>query len=255
MNGTTKEFGPIRDDYTFFEDHSTEAAEDVRAYVPQLRALVNTSQPVRMLDFGCAEGRFTSRLLEHFTVPPNHLHLSLVEPDDVYRREAVRRLQSRTAHPIPSWPSLPPDLTGRFDLVLANHVFYYVPNLEELILNIVRATSDGGVLIAAMAGQENRLIQFWNHCFALLGKPVPFNTAEDLESVAIRHDLNHQQKEVSYELSFPDSEANRLSIMRFLLGVHFNDVPRKAMLDLFNPYSAGGNTTLRITHRHFVIKR
>ena len=254
MDGTTKDFGPIRDDYSFFEDHSTEAAEDVRAYIPELCSLVNRDQPFHMLDFGCAEGRFIERLLTSFKVSPENLHLSLVEPVEIYRRQAAQRLQSRTAHPIPAWPALPVGLTGSFDIVLANHVFYYVPDLNDLVAKIIHTLSNGGALLTAMAGQENTLIQFWNHCFALLGKKVPFHTAEELELIASRHQLNCQQKKVSYELAFSDSEANRLSVMRFLLGEHFGDVPRQTMLDLFNPYTARGQTKLRITHRHFVIK-
>ena len=40
-----KNFGPIRDDYLFFEEHATEAAEDVRTYLPHVHALGLATHP------------------------------------------------------------------------------------------------------------------------------------------------------------------------------------------------------------------
>ena len=104
-----------------------------------------------------------------------------------------------------------------------------------------------------MAGQSNVLIQFWNSCFALIGKPVPFYTAEDLEDILATQGAGYRKQEIQYELVFPDAEENRLKILRFLLGSYFEEVPRLAMLDLFTPYAHGGQIVIQTVHEQFVI--
>jgi hypothetical protein len=83
---SSKQFGPIHDDYAFFEAHATEAAEDLRAYGPPLHALTNKSELIRMLDFGCDAGEFTTKFLPLLRFPPEQLQLFLLEPDEVYRQ-------------------------------------------------------------------------------------------------------------------------------------------------------------------------
>ena len=128
-----KAFGPIRDAYAFFQRHTTETEADIRAYLPHLLAATMGEQPIRMLDFGCGDGAFTAALLDHASWLPARLQLALVEPDDVYRQQAVARLQAYTTQP---WKdggiaagcgepeeelgacrhgtSMPPSVTGRF---------------------------------------------------------------------------------------------------------------------------------------------
>jgi SAM-dependent methyltransferase len=206
-----------------------------------------------MLDFGCGSGGFTSQFLPLLAWPPERLHLSLVEPDPVYRQQAVDRLQSFTTDPIQAWPAFPVEKADCFDLVLANHVFYYVPDLDQVLAQLLGSLADSGVLLAAIAGQKNNPIQFWNHCFALIGQPVPFYTAEDFEGVLMALGTVYLKQDVAYELVFPDSEQNRLTLLLFLLGSHFPKIPCPEMLDLFNPYSHDGQIQLQTTHEQFVI--
>src|SRR5215813_5071187 len=109
---SSKNFGPIRDDYLFFEEHATEAAEDLHAYMLHVHALVTQSGPIRMLDFGSGSGRFAGQFLALARFPRERLWLSLVEPEEGYRRQALAHLQPFTAHPVQAWPVLPPDLEG-----------------------------------------------------------------------------------------------------------------------------------------------
>ena len=253
--GSSKPFGPIRSDYAFFQAHATEAAEDLRAYLPHLAPLAAGDGPVEVLDFGCGDGGFSAEFLARCPVPPRGLHLSLVEPDDAYRRRACERLAPLSARPVRAWPSLPPDPGNAFDLVLANHVLYYVTDLGGTLAALLRSLSARGLLLTAMAGQANGLIQFWVRCFALIGKPVPFHVAEDLRAALDRLGESYSAEEVRYELAFPDCEDNRLSILRFLLGSYFNEVPRRAMLGLFDPYAGRGRVSMRLAHEHFVGRR
>jgi hypothetical protein len=82
MNKTSrKHFGPIRDAYALFLQHSTETEADLRASVPHLQGLTMGDAPIRMLDFGCADGGFTAEFLVRTRWPPERLWLALVEPD------------------------------------------------------------------------------------------------------------------------------------------------------------------------------
>jgi trans-aconitate methyltransferase len=126
-----KSFGPIRDAYAFFQQHATETEADIRAYLPHLLVVATGDQPIRMLDFGCGDGAFTAALLAHAPWSPARLQLALVEPDDVYRQQAVARLQAYTTRPVRAWAALPAHLRSCVDLVLANHVLYFVPDLDS----------------------------------------------------------------------------------------------------------------------------
>src|SRR5881628_2923153 len=95
-HSSRKPFELIHDAYAFFQQHTTETEADIRAYLPHLRAMATADQPIRMLEFGCGDGQFTAALLGHAPWLQARLQLALVEPDDVYRHQAVARL-----HPTP----------------------------------------------------------------------------------------------------------------------------------------------------------
>jgi SAM-dependent methyltransferase len=254
-SSSSKPFGPIRTDYEFFQAHATESTQDVRAYLPHLAGLATGAGPIRMLDFGCGDGQFSAELLAPCAFPPARLEISLVEPDDVYRGQAIERVRSFTARPVRAWAALPTDSVTCFDFMLANHVLYYVTDLDGTLAALLGALAAPGLFLTAMAGQRNGLIQFWNACFALLGLPVPFHTSEDLEAALARRGQKYDKEDVHYDLSFADSAEHRLSILRFLLGSYFQRVPRQAMLDLFDPYAAGGRIAMRLVHEHFAVRR
>src|SRR5262245_4244845 len=125
-----KDFGPISDDYAFFETHATEAEQDSRAYVARFANIVPTAGPIRLLDFGCGAGSFTVRFLQQAHWPAARLQLTLVEPVESARRLAVARLAGYTEHAVVDSAALPSGTIGRFEIVLANHVLYYVPALQ-----------------------------------------------------------------------------------------------------------------------------
>jgi len=188
-------------------------------------------------------------------VPPERLRLALVEPDDVYRYQAVERLQPFTTQPVCALPALPPHLQACFDLVLANHVLYYVPDLDSTLSVLLRALATPGIFLAAMAGRANAMAQCCFRCFDLIGKPYPFRTSEDCEAVLSGLGEACGTEDVHYELVFPDTAENRLRMGRFLLGGDFHAVPQQAMLQCFDPYAHVGQITMQLVHKHFIIRR
>jgi SAM-dependent methyltransferase len=252
---SSKHFGPIRNDYAFFLQHSTEAEADLCAYEPHLHGLSMNDEPVRMLDFGCGDGGFTAKFLIRSRWTRERLWLALVEPDATSRQQAVDRLQAYTSHPVQAWPALPTHLNACFELILANHVLYYVPDIKSTLATILAVLATPGLLLTAMAGRASILAQYSRRCFNLLGKPFPFRTSEDLEAALAGLGEAYCAEEVHYELVFPDVEEHRLSMARFLMGSDYDAVPRQALLEGFDPYSNAGKIAMPLVHKHFMVRR
>lgn len=240
MADPSKDFTPIRGDYEFFAAHSTEAAADLDAYAERLRSFDAPAGPLRMLDFGCGPGSFTARFLDRLGFEPGRLELTLVEPSEAYRRGAIERLGPMARRPIRAAAELAPAALGEFDLILSNHVLYYVPELEAALAHLAAALAPGGLFLTAIAGRDNALVDLWFRGFPLIGKPVPYHTAEDVGSALTRLGRPFGRRDVRYELIFPDTQDNRLKILRFLFGEHLTALPADELLGFFEPYASAG---------------
>jgi SAM-dependent methyltransferase len=178
-----------------------------------------------------------------------------VEPNATYYQQAVDRLQAFTPHTVQAWPALPLHLNTCFELILANHVFYFVPDLKGALSDILRALATPGLFLTAVAGRANSLAQFCRRCFDLIGKPFPVWTCEDFEAALASLGEAYGTEDVHYELVFPDAEGNRLSLGRFLMGSDYDAVPRRAILEGFDPYSNAGKIVMPLVHKHFMVRR
>ena len=249
-----KDFGPIADDYAFFEKHATEAEQDALAYAERLAGVVPAEGTIRLLDFGCGSGTFTARFLDQTSWPPARLRLTLVEPVESARRQAVARLVGYTEHPVAESAALPGGVSAGFDVVLANHVLYYVPELREQLAGLIAALSPSGVFVTAIAPRTNALIEFWIAGFRSLGTEIPYNLAEDVEAALRGLGAEYQKKLVGYQLTFPDTEENRMRILRFLLAEYLAHLSLRPLLDLFDHYAHSGRINIRTASDHFTIR-
>jgi trans-aconitate 2-methyltransferase len=249
-----KDFGPIADDYAFFEKHATEAEQDARAYVERLAGVVPAEGTIRLLDFGCGSGTFTARFLNQAGWPPARLRLTLVEPVEPARRQAVARLVGYTEHPVADSAALPGGAVGNFDVVLANHVLYYVPDLRGQLAGLIGALPHSGVFVTAIAPRTNALIAFWIAGFRSLGREIPYNTAEDVEIALRGLSAEYEKQQVAYQLTFPDTEENRMRIIRFLLAEHLAQLSHRPLLDLFDQYAHSGRIDIRTASDQFTIR-
>lgn len=250
---TTKDFATIYADYAFFEAHSTEAHADVEGYLPFLRRRLKTEAALRWLDFGCGSGNFTSKLLTRLQAPPEHLHLTLVDPDAGYRQEAQAALQRFTANTINAWPTMPTTISQRYDLALANHVLYYVPDLCGVVEQIVQRLKPRGRFLIAMAGRDNTLAHIWESSRPLLGQPLPYHTAENLEQVLARLGYVYHKQRIDYIVRFADSEQNRLHLLRFIFADYFDERYRQQLLRLLEPYQEVGDVVIQSHHEQYQI--
>jgi SAM-dependent methyltransferase len=249
-----KDFGPIADDYAFFEAHATEAEQDSRAYVERLAPIVPAEGTIRLLDFGCGSGTFTARFLEEAAWPAERLRLTLVEPVESARRQAAARLAGFSTHPIATSATLPEATTGQFDIVLSNHALYYVPELTSKLAAFLDALSPTGVFVTAIAPRKNVLIDFWTTGFRSLSREIPYNISEDVEAGLRQLGAAYKKQEVAYELAFPDSRENRLRILRFLLGEYLAEMPQQPLMEIFEQYADSGGIKIRTVCDHFTVR-
>ena len=251
----SKDFAPILGDYAFFETHATEAANDAAAYAGKIAPLVGAGRTIRLLDFGCGTGSFTERLLRLVGIPPARLRLALVEPVSASHAQAAERLAEFSNAAIEHVDTLGTIGQREFDVIVSNHVLYYVPDLPVTLASLCERLATGGHLLMAIAGNVNPLIGFWRAGFAMLGERVPYHVADDVAAVLATLQIANLQAAVPYELVFADSEENRLAILRFLFAEHLQRMPRAAMLALFDPYARGGRIEIRTASEHFVCRR
>jgi SAM-dependent methyltransferase len=105
----------------------------------------------RMLDFGCGAGDFTERFLSTIGWPPGLLELALVEPVAQQRDSAARRLARFSHRAISTAATLPvakdPSVATRFDLILSNHVLYYVDDLDVTLARLLDALAPAATLL------------------------------------------------------------------------------------------------------------
>lgn len=246
-------FDPILDDYAFFEAHSTEAEADLDAYKRHLNGVLGNSGLFRMLDFGCGAGSFTDRLLRQSASDPASIELTLVEPGAQARERAVQALRPYSKHAIAHFPELPAGLTTRFDFILANHVLYFVPDLTRTLRQLSRHVLPTGRFLVAMAGTENALIRCWAAGFGYIGEPIPYNISEDVEKALNQLGLVCQKEWIPYSIEFPDSDENRLKILRFLFGRPFVDLHWGPLLRFFDQYAISGKIKIETGHDLYVI--
>jgi trans-aconitate 2-methyltransferase len=181
--------------------------------------------------------------------------LTLVEPVESARRQAVARLADYSAFPVADSAALPDRFAESFDLILANHVFYYVSDLQSQLRTLIDALSDSGVFVAAIASRTNMLIEIWITGFRLLGREIPYHTSEDVEAALRRLGVDYQKQQVAYELKFDDTVENRMRIIRFLLADHLAEMPQPPLLDLFDRHSHAGEIDLQTASDHYTIRR
>lgn len=250
----TKDFAPIESDYAFFMQHATEAEHDLKQYVAELDGFPQGRAAVRLLDFGCGTGEFSEQLLAALDWPPETVHLTLVEPVEHQRKAAIERLSRFSRAAIDQASRLALLHEPRFDLIVANHVLYYVEDLQQTLQTFCAALQPGGRMQLVIAGWDNVLLQLWQVGFELLGRPVPYYAAEDVAAVLSASGIPTRRTPVAYQLKFPDSAENRLKILRFLFGEHLPHLPTPQMLREFDRYAVADQIVIHTASDHFVVE-
>ena len=251
MSATLKSFAGLHEAYAFFQAHSTEASVCKTALLQALKPEVaSRSTPFTLADYGCGEGNFSSQLLQELNASPDLLSLVLIEPDLHYRNAAVKTLSPFTRNPIRAEETLIPAKTDNPspDLLIANHVFYYVPNLIETVTRILDSVKTEGLVLLTLANSRNALLQGWEHYFASFSETCPFHTSEKLAACLQQLPAEFSKTTFESELSFPDSRANRTLILKFMMGEHLLKLPQlEEALNWFDRFKKQNSSQTFIT--------
>ncbi len=246
----SKNFDTILDDYAFFENHSTEGENDLKAYQ---KHLIDLNGGIQMLDFGGGTGSFTRQFLQMAGWSPQQLRLTLVEPGEIGRRKAVERLRAFSDYPVKDFGSLTTEVGNNYNLILSNHVLYYVDNLENILEQFYKCRLSEGKILLTMSGMENVLIQCWKFGFDLIEESIPYNIREDVENALIKLDIPFQKEEVSYKIHFPDNTENRMKMLRFLFNERLKRMPQDTLLSFWEPFVRNANIDLVSKHFLYII--
>jgi len=239
METTGNDFGTVAADYEFFMSHSDETEQSLILLAETLQNFRHDRETVRMLDFGCGAGSFSNAVLSVLNWPQSQLELTLLEPVEHQRTQAVALLQSFSSLQVNSCSDLN-QLSGTYDLILANHSLYFVMDLEATLNTLFKCLNPGGLLLIAIAGWDNFLVKLWRTGFEQIEEDVPYYTAEDVEILLRRRDEPFRTEETHYRIAFPDSIENRMKILRFLFFEHRDRIRLELLLELFGRYEKAG---------------
>lgn len=232
-----RSFEAIRDDYAFFLEHSDEPARCRAAMVRELRAW-NPPQDIHLLDFGCSRGEFLSGLLREWAVPRERLAVTAVDIDAAALPAAASAIEPFAAT-VSTGGSLPENI---FDVILSNHVLYYVPDLAGTLRALRGRLAPGGSMLLLLGGRENALCGFWDVAYG--GAGVPWNRAEDVAAALGSSGWSVSRTGVSSRLEFPDTRENRLRILRFLFSDSLGDFDTDVLLAHFERFRVGNRIVI-----------
>lgn len=132
-------------------DESREAAVARRRFGPALPAIEEAlvrarteGRPLRVLDFGCADGRTAEQILSPFAGSIEYHGCDLYDLEGTLRRMTTAGFDARVSGS--GVRGMPADWTS-FDVVLALSCFQYIPDLDDVFAGLVSRLSPGGVFV------------------------------------------------------------------------------------------------------------
>lgn len=255
MQSTPKKvFSDILESYQFFERHSTEA-EKILAICRNLVQGWNSKKQIKsVLDFGCGSGKFMESLLLQGTLPYQSLNLNLAEPDPVYKGEALNRLQPYLNNPISFVGHDLTDVSAKYDLIIANHVLYYVDDLRKIITKLKGTLAPGGHLMITISDARNPLTHLLLRHFELRNLECPYYTFRCVDQKLRELGLSYIPMEARSELRFNNTIENRDKIISFILGSHRQLKHRSMVEEFFERYSEGTQIRIPLVDQIMIIK-
>ncbi len=119
---------------------------------------IEKKESLRILEVGCGDGVFWSdniqRVLPNWDITLSDFSGGMVKDAG----QKLRGYENRFQFMVADVQAIPFE-QGTFDLVLANHMLYHVPEREKALSHIHRVLKPGGTLIATTNGR-NHLVEF-----------------------------------------------------------------------------------------------
>jgi SAM-dependent methyltransferase len=247
------DFGEISASYAFFLAHSTETAAQIAALSPLVRATFAGGKAARLLDFGCGDGAFLASVIDRAGVAVGGaLSVHLVEPVATLRARAAGRLRRVPGLQVAAAADLEAAATAAFDLILANHSLYYVPDPARTVQALCARCAGGGAIVVAMLDRANALAVLWRAGYAAIGAPFPYCLAEDVADALAACGSAPRATPIAYCIDFPDTAAARGNLVRFLFGPEIAARHGLRLARLFDRHSRGNRIVIETRHPQLV---
>ena len=126
------------------------------AWFPWVASQIPWPARARVLEVGCGTGWLWAEASAHL---PSGLDLTLTDLSEGMVAEAVERVGSLRRHRrvegrVADAQSLP-STRRAFDVVIANHMLYHVPEPARAVAELARVVRPGGVVMAATVGETH----------------------------------------------------------------------------------------------------
>ena len=239
MPNPNKSFQSIQDDYDFFEACVNEIACTIALWKPTLWELGRQHSPLRVLDFGCGSGSFTSLALACLEREPEEIELTLLEPASAALERALIRFQDLPFKALCSCSDMEELPKQTFELILSHHVFYYVPELDMVLRQLKERLAPGGLFLTAIAGDRSGPGLLQDEALKLAGLSSPYRSGLEVRDIFLEQFPKTEVRPYATELLMPDSRENREAILRFLVGEFREQIPWSRALSIFDRYSDG----------------
>jgi trans-aconitate 2-methyltransferase len=247
---TKKDFGSILTDYEFFMANSNEAEMGALRLSQVITSL--KLKDFNLLDFGAGNGAFTKTLVDKLSYKPKNLNL--VEPV-INCLEASREIEFPVSKVIRNLELKPTPAHNKVDIIISNHVLYYVNDLQNTTAQISESLKKNGIILITMANSNNDLISFWEDSFNSIGMDIPYNLQHDVIKAFENLGYSVRKTEVQAKLTFPDIEQHRQKIARFLIGDYYSKINSSTIHSLFDRHSNNGQVLMNLTDTILAFER
>lgn len=235
---TKKDFTGIQDDYAFFVAHSTEARVIRRWYRKLIESRGFGAGRLHLLDFGCAEGDLSRYLVENSFLR-GRTHLSLVDIQPAMLEKAVAALDPWSTDGVEAASVVADPPSSPFDIIFANHVFFYVVDLPVQVGRMVRGLNAGGIFLSTLATAQNGLNQILVRGYQLEKEDYPLVTINNVVEAVKSLPVEYRIHPVKSQLRFPDTAENRDRINRFIFGKDYERLGPARLRKLHAPFRRG----------------
>lgn len=253
---TRKDFSNILDAYNFFKEHSTEYEANRCEVVLMLEQSNLLKKGISILDFGSGDGEFLSDLYTKIDFNKFDPRLYIYEPVEYNQESAKLKLSSVGYDSLTVLENVDDFPEATLDLILVNHVLYYVENLGHTISTLISKLDKNGQLWILMASDDNSLIKLWGAFFEKLGMKIPYFLTADLKFILENKFIEYSQtKKIKSAFRFINSPENRNHMARFLLGNYSNQFDDETIKETISSYEKNDEIDLPLCDILFMIRK
>ncbi|KPJ68092.1 MAG: hypothetical protein AMJ43_01425 [Coxiella sp. DG_40] len=240
-----KDFTSIISEYTFFQEHSTEH----KSILCQMKTKFKSADylkknGIRILDFGGGDGELLKDLYKQCNLAEFSPFLYLLEPVEKYQNEARDKLIKEGYEGLKILSKIEECEDNSLDLILVNHVLYYVKDLNETVTKLLNKLNSNGKLWIVIGNDKNTLIKLWKEIFVRFMEDSPYFLKEDLEKVLTGKEVCILESEVNSIFEFENTVENRGKMMRFLLGKYATLIKDEVIRKMTESYEKGNHLKL-----------